>query len=155
MALDRIVQAYQRATNIFLAAAAEVPVDGLDQRPGPGEWTPRQIIHHLADSETTSYIRLRRLLAEPTGALIQGYDERAWSECSAMGYTELPIEHSLAVFTAVRAASADVLARIEATDLERYGEHTEIGHYTLAHWVEIYSRHPREHAEQMRGALGA
>src|SRR5258706_15351858 len=37
----------------------------LDVRPPAGDgWTPRQIVHHLADSEMTSALRPRRLLAE-------------------------------------------------------------------------------------------
>ena len=41
-------------------AAVERAVDGLTDadldRPGPeGGWTPRQVVHHLADSEATAY----------------------------------------------------------------------------------------------------
>src|SRR5256885_1400656 len=44
----------------------------LDRRPAAGEWTARQVVHHLADSEMTSAIRLRRLLAEDD-PVIAGY----------------------------------------------------------------------------------
>ena len=40
----------------------------LDRRPGPGAWTARGIVHHLGDSEMTSAIRLRRLIAEDEAA---------------------------------------------------------------------------------------
>ncbi len=43
-------------------------------RSASGEWTPRQIAHHLADSEMTSAMRLRRLIAEES-PVIHGYDE--------------------------------------------------------------------------------
>jgi DinB superfamily len=36
----------------------------LDARPAPGKWSAREIAHHLADSEMTSAIRLRRLITE-------------------------------------------------------------------------------------------
>lgn len=74
--------------------------DQIDRRVAGG-WTARQIIHHVADSETQSYVRLPRLIAEPEGSLIQGYDEAAWAESDALGYRDLAIEHSLAVFAAV------------------------------------------------------
>jgi hypothetical protein len=35
------------------------------------EWSARQCIHHMADSEAQSYARLRRLVAEPEGSIIQ------------------------------------------------------------------------------------
>ena len=40
--------------------------DELDARPAPGKWTAREIVHHLADSEMTSAIRLRLLVADAT-----------------------------------------------------------------------------------------
>src|SRR5690348_6026000 len=51
----------------------------LDARPPVGGgWTPRQIVHHLADSEMTSALRLRRLLAEEQPVLAS-YDEEAFA----------------------------------------------------------------------------
>jgi hypothetical protein len=50
----------------------------LDQRPADGGWTAREIVHHCADSEMTSAIRLRKLLAEDD-AQIQGYDEELFA----------------------------------------------------------------------------
>jgi DinB superfamily len=107
----------------------------------------------MADSEAQSYVRLRRLLAEPAGSVIQGYDEAAWAECVSLGYTLLPIESAIEVIAAVRASSALVLEQVTDDDLTRFGTHTESGHYTLADWVDIYTRHPHEHGDQLLRAL--
>ncbi len=81
-----------------------------------GGWSARQVIHHLADSEAQSYARLCVVSSpNPAGSLIQGYDEAAWAQSDELGYQELPVEHSLAVFRAVRAASLDVLRRLGET----------------------------------------
>lgn len=153
MELADALDAYRAATDLFLAVAEGADADRLDRRRG-GEWSARQVIHHVADSETHSYLRLRRLLAEP-GTLIQGYDEAAWAECAALGYAELPVAHALAVVRAVRTGSADVLARLGPEDLARSGEHSESGPYTLTRWLEIYTRHPIDHARQLAEALEA
>jgi hypothetical protein len=108
----------------------------------------------MADSEAQSYARLRRLIAEPAGSAIQGYDEAAWAENKSLGYTELPVENSLAVFKAVRAASLDVINRLKPADLERYGNHSETGKYTVGDWIRIYTKHSRVHADQMMEAIG-
>ena len=150
---DRCAQ-YERATAELLELASRVDPADLDRHVEAG-WSARQVVHHLADAETNAYVRLRRLLAEPPGTLIQGYDERAWSECATLGYTALPIESALAVFAAVRRASLDVLGRLEESDLARSGRHSESGHYTLEHWIDIYTRHPREHAAQLLEAINA
>ena len=142
---------YERATAEFLAAAADVTPASLDHH-HPDGWSARQVIHHVADSEAQSYARLRRLLAEPD-PVIQGYDEAAWACAPALGYTELPIENSLAVFAAVRASSLDIIRRLSPDDLELAGTHAESGPYSVARWLEVYSAHPAEHADQLRRAL--
>jgi hypothetical protein len=154
MTLSDDVAAYSMATSQFLHDAAIVNDDNLD-RHVDGGWSARQVIHHVADSEAQSYARLRRLLAEPPGSVIQGYDEAAWAECEQLGYRDLPITHSLEVFTAVRLASLDVLGRLRQADLERHGEHSESGRYTLATWLEIYTQHPRAHAAQLIEAVNS
>lgn len=90
-------QSYEESTAIFVAALALVTPENIDKADHAG-WSPRQIIHHMADSESQSNARLRRILAEP-GTQILGYDENAWSECSELGYRTLPIENSLDVYT--------------------------------------------------------
>ena len=149
--ISGIAADYERATAAFIAAAAEAAPEELD-RHHPEGWSARQVIHHVADSEAQSYARLRRLMAEPE-PIIQGYDEAAWACAPALGYTELPIENSLAVFAAVRASSLDIIRRLTPDDLERAGVHTESGPYSVRTWLATYSAHPAEHADQLRRAL--
>ena len=120
------------------------------QPPEPDGWTPRMVIHHVADSETNSYVRLRRLLAEPAGTTIQGYDEAQWARVL---HYDRPVSLSLAVFRAVRDSSAELLDLITPDDLARSGVHSESGPYTLADWLDTYIAHARDHAEQIRAAL--
>lgn len=149
-----LVADYAAATEVLLDAAALVTPENID-RHQPGGWSARQVLHHVADSEAQSYARLRRLLAEPPGSIIQGYDEAAWARAEVLGYQTLPVEHALAVYASVRQASLDILRRLTDADLAHYGEHTESGHYTVATWLETYIAHPREHATQLREAISA
>lgn len=151
--IANIASEYAEATQYFLECIAKVTEENID-RHEPGEWTARQVIHHVADSEAQSYARLRRLLAEPN-PVIQGYDEAAWAESPALGYGELPIENSVAVYTAVRAASLDLIKRLTPEQLSLAGVHTEAGAYDVNRWLATYSRHPREHAAQLLRALQA
>jgi hypothetical protein len=146
------VGAYRAATQRFIAVASALSDADLDRRPPePDGWTPRMVIHHVADSETNSYVRLRRLLAEPAGTVIQGYDEAQWARVL---HYDRPVELSLAVFRAVRDSSAELLDRITPGDLVRAGVHSESGPYSVADWLEIYVAHAADHAEQIRAALG-
>jgi hypothetical protein len=148
MSLSERIAAYQSASQYFLNLAAGTPAQLLDVHHENG-WSARQVIHHMADSEAQSYSRLRRLVAEPEGSVIQGYDESAWAQCEALGYTSAPVENAIAVYTAVRASSLDLLKRLTETDLEKSGVHTEAGKYTVDGWLTIYTKHPHDHGDQL------
>jgi hypothetical protein len=153
MDLNLICSEYESATDFFLNIASTLTPNELDLKLSDG-WSARQVVHHMADSEAQSYARLRRVLAEPEGSIIQGYDEGAWADCKTLGYEELPIENSLAVFKSVRAASLDVLKRLKQVDLSKFGMHTESGKYTLETWIKTYSNHPVDHGKQILAAIG-
>ena len=140
--------AYEAATQYFLNLARGVTAEVIDVH-AENEWSARQCIHHMADSEAQSYARLRRLVAEPEGSIIQGYDEGAWANEPKLAYADGDVTNSIAVYAAVRAASLDLVKRLEESDLEKYGEHTEAGKYTIARWLENYTKHPYDHGDQM------
>jgi hypothetical protein len=140
--------AYEAATQYFLNLARGVTAEVIDVH-AENEWSARQCIHHMADSEAQSYARLRRLVAEPEGSIIQGYDEGAWANEPKLAYADGDVTNSIAVYAAVRAASLDLVKRLEESDLEKFGEHTEAGRYTIARWLENYTKHPYDHGDQM------
>lgn len=147
MDLQQVIRDYEAATVKFLDAVATFPKRDLD-KPKKDGWNARQVIHHLADSESQSCARLRRLIAEP-GTTIQGYDENKWATSETLGYKELPIESSLALFKASRESSLQILRRLTQDQLKNSGIHTESGEYNVEKWISTYTRHPQEHAEQL------
>ena len=148
MDIREAVAAYESSTQFFLNLARGVTPELLDVHHENG-WSARQIIHHVADSEAQSYARIRRLVAEPEGSVIQGYDEGAWAECEKLGYKDAPVENSIAVYAAVRAGSLDVLKRLEESDLLKFGEHSESGKFTIEKWLINYTKHPLDHGDQL------
>jgi hypothetical protein len=148
--MDRaaLIEQYEEGPSVVRAAFDGITPPELDRRPAPDAWTAREIAHHLADSETNSYIRLRRLLAEDD-VVIVGYDEAEWARRLHYGR---PIEPSLAVFEAVRLASAQLLHTLTDADFARTGKHTESGDYSVSTWLEIYASHGHDHANQIRRA---
>jgi hypothetical protein len=133
-------------------AAVERALEGISEeeldRRTDGDWSSRMVVHHLADSETNSYLRLRKLLAEDD-AQIQGYDEAEFAR--ALHY-DRPIETSLAVFQAVRASSGELLERLSEDDWSRAGTHSESGRYSVEDWLTIYVDHAEAHADQITRA---
>jgi len=151
MTLKDYAQSYGDSTAAFIEAVELVTPENIDKADHAG-WTPRQIIHHMADSESQSAARLRRILAQP-GTQILGYDENAWSECEALGYRTLPIENSFAMYKASRASSLEILNNLKESDLEKFAIHSERGNFSVEDWLRVYSKHPVDHANQLREAI--
>ena len=154
MSLTDDVAAYSMATSQFLHDAQHVNDDNLD-RHVDGGWSARQIIHHVADTEAQSYARLRRLLAEPAGSVIQGYDEARGPNSAA----RVPRTANRAFARGLQRRStqrhATSLGPRRDADFERYGEPTESGRYTSPTWLEVYTPPSSAHAAQLLEAMNS
>jgi len=146
-----LIDRYRDGYRVVTEALEGITDAELDARPGPGTWTAREIVHHLADSEMTSAIRLRRLLAEDR-AVINGYDQE---EFARKLYYDRPIAASLDAFRAARLTSAEILERLTEAEWARMGTHSESGAYGVEKWLEIYAQHAHGHADQIRRARAA
>lgn len=148
----KLIEQYKDGYRVVAEALAGAPDEELDTAPAPGKWTAREIVHHLGDSEMTSAVRLRLLVAS-TNPQIQGYDQEEFAR--KLYYQDRPIEASLDAFAAARRTSAEILDRLSEVEWLREGTHSEIGRYTIERWLEIYSAHAHGHAEQIRVARDA
>jgi hypothetical protein len=142
-----LIAQYTAGYDEVVRALAGIGPDERDWRPAPGEWSAREVVHHLADSETISGIRLRRLLIEEN-PVIQGYDEAHYAR--HFRYQERPWEPALRAFEAARATTAPLLESMTEADWRRAGTHTESGAYSAEAWLRIYAEHAHIHAEQIR-----
>jgi hypothetical protein len=147
-----LIARYRSGVTAVQDALAGATEEDLDRRATDADaWSTRQVVHHLADSESNSYLRLRRLIADEGVPQIQGYDEALWA--TRLRYADRPIAGSLAVFVAVRQASAELLDSFaDDLDWSREGVHSESGPYTADDWLRIYVDHGHDHADQIRRA---
>ena len=143
-----LIERYEAGFAEVVAALEGIDDAGLDARPGPDEWTAREVVHHLADSEMTSALRLRKLLAEDAPR-IEPYDEAAYAR--RLPY-DRPIEGSLEALRGARASTASILERLPESAWSRAGHHPEHDRYTVEDWLGIYAAHAFDHAEQIRRA---
>jgi hypothetical protein len=149
---EELIQRYARGYDEVVAALEGASDAELDARPADGGWTAREVVHHLADSESKSMLRLRQLLAEDD-PVIEPYDQDRWA--ARLRY-DGPVDVPLAVVAAVRRQSLATIRTLAGTDWSRAGRHPEHdGPYSVERWLAIYADHPYEHAEQIRAARAA
>jgi hypothetical protein len=143
---------YAEGPALLRRAWEEVPAEALTWRPGPGQWSPHEVVIHCADSETYAAIRIRLLLAEPE-PLIVGYDENVWAQ--RFGYHASDPELALKLVDTVRAHTLDMLGHLPEDAWGRMGRHTQSGLYSTDDWLRNYGEHLEIHAAQIRRNLKA
>ncbi len=121
----------------------------LDHKPEDGGFSAREVVHHTADSEMTSAIRLRRLVAEDRPQ-ITGYSPDQFA--ARLHYAGRPVQPSLDAVRAARESTASIRATLSKAEWERAGTHSEMGEYSIDTWLEIYAAHCHDHADQIRRA---
>ena len=144
-----LVARYKGGHAALLASLEGIDDAGLDGRPADGGWTPREVVHHTADSEMTAGIRLRRLVAEENPVIV-GYDGDTFAV--RLRYADRPIEPALDAIAAARSTTAQILDRLTDAEWARTGTHTESGAYGVEQWLETYAVHCDDHADQIRRA---
>jgi hypothetical protein len=148
---EALIDQYEDGFRAVSASLEAITDAELEAREAPGEWSPREVVHHLADSEMTSAIRLRLLIAQDAPTLL-GYDQEAFVRNL---YPDRPIAPSLAAFEAARAATAPILRRLGEEQWRRAGTHSESGPYSVEDWLHTYGVHAHDHADQIRRARAA
>jgi hypothetical protein len=143
---QKLITQYKAGYDEVIDKLKDFPAHALTAHPIGGKWSACEIVHHLADSETASALRLRKLLTEEH-ALIQGYDQDEYA--IRLKYNERDFAPALEAFHAARANTAPILDRMTAADWAREGTHTESGRYTVEDWLRIYAAHAHNHAAQI------
>lgn len=148
MRIEALATNYEQATQSFFDAVTELNPGDLDIAP-PGEWTPRQIIHHQAHSDAYCLTRIIQVVSEP-GTQIRSFSETAFVNSEILAYTTTPIESSLALLKAVRDEVLRILKSANESDLSKVCIHSEFGEISMEMMVVSYTQHPTGHAKQIR-----
>lgn len=142
-----LIAKYEDGYNEVARSLEGITEAQLKAHPIAGKWSAAEIVHHLGDSEMTSVVRLRLLLASDH-PVIHGYDQDAFAV--RLRYNDREIGPSLEAFRAARAATVGILRGMSEADWQREGWHTESGRYSTEKWLELYSVHAHNHAAQIR-----
>jgi hypothetical protein len=122
----------------------------LQRSYGPGKWSVRYILHHLSDSETVLFDRIRRVLSEPRQVLWV-YDQDAWAR--GLDYSRVPLEISRGVYQAVRGAIIYYAGLYYQTKGHLEFVHSVTGVRTLKDEFDKVASHNEHHLAQIRLAL--
>ena len=127
-----------------------LPDEELEKTYGPGKWSVRYLLNHLADSETVLFYRIRRVISEPN-QVIWFYDQDAWAQ--KLDYSTVPLDLARELY----AASRDGVIHYARKHYERSGDisfvHSVTGLRTLKDEFDKVASHNEHHVGQIEQAL--
>lgn len=122
----------------------------LEATYGPGKWSVRFLLHHLADSELVLAERIRRILSERR-KMLWAFDQEDWAR--HLDYATMPLELSQNIYTAARAGTRYLVAAHYEPLGHREWDHSEMGVRTLKLEMDKVAEHNEHHLGQIRLAL--
>lgn len=144
-ALSRLKTTGRDLVAIVSVASAEA----LRRSPGPGEWSARTVLTHLADAELVYGARLRLVVAEQNPPL-PAFDENAWS--SRFGDLE-DAKEALERWRVNRTSTIRVFDSLAEEEWERAGMHEQRGRLTAGDICRLLADHDTSHLNQIRTAV--
>lgn len=123
------------------AAIAGLSDEQIDTPYREGGWTIRQVVHHLADSHSNGYTRLKLALTEDSPT-IKPYEENAWAQ---LADSRLPLEVSLPIIEGIHRRWIVLWRVMTPEQFERKFVHPEHGPVTTDWLLGLYGWHGRHH----------
>ena len=143
----RKIESYGRGYEQLTVAMEKFPKEMWTFRDEHGCWSIHEHLIHITDSEVNSYIRCRRLVAEP-GLSLMAYDENRWAD--ALLYHDQDIEDTMELFKWLRHKTFTLIRTLPDSAWSNTAYHPENGDMTLDDWLDVYERHVPEHVHSMQ-----
>ncbi len=141
------IQAIRNLPKEVQAAVEGLNDDQLDTPYREGGWSPRQIVHHIADSHMNAFVRMKLILTEEQ-PMLKTYDQDLWAAMHEYSYSIAP---SIAIVNGIQERMANLLADSSENDLAKSANHPDNGVMTLQNLLDMYAVHGHNHVEQIVG----
>jgi hypothetical protein len=141
------IQAIRNLPSELNAAIADLTDKQLDTPYREGGWSPRQIVHHIADSHMNAFVRMKLILTEDNPKL-KTYDQDLWAR---MNDYSRDIAPSTSIITGLQERMADLLENTSDADLAKTADHPDNGLMSLQNLLDMYAEHGRNHVQQIVG----
>jgi hypothetical protein len=145
--LAELLERFRRGPEVVAASLTGAAGAEVDYRPAPNQWSVRQIVAHLSDSEMAAALHFRRLIAEDNPPIPRS-DQDLWAE--RLDYQKRKYSNSLETFRRIRGESYELLKDQPEESFARTGVHPVRGQMTVLDLLRIYAGHAEKHALQIR-----
>ena len=148
--LDEQLARMERTVNDYAAAVKNVPDTQLTKRPDPKNWSAKEVVCHVRDTEESFMMRFLSIMAMDDPKFLPVEPDR-WAV--ERQYQRNDVEEALAAFKARREETLRFLRGLKPEQWERGGIHATRGRMTLKDFVELMAWHDDNHLDQLKRAL--
>lgn len=144
---EEILELVQLARDGFRGIVCDLGHDDQCWRPGPDEWSGREVVHHVADTSLTVLHAARVALAEP-GKTYHGnpFDQRLYA--AELRYQEREIEPSLQMIESIHDTLLSLISAVP-DPWERSITTPGGGKTNMVTYLLMMATHNLEHLEQI------
>ena len=154
---DKLVQEFLDALVRFDSVLDRVPANGVDWAEDDGEWTIREVVHHVAEDCNVYAFIIERALATPGCNVFFGDfpGNQPWGK--ALKWHTRPIEPARELMHAHRSFLADLLLALP--DLRENAVHfkdesgKDLAESNVTQMIEMLTQHMDEHTEMIEKVL--
>lgn len=154
-----LIRAFVEALDEFDAVLEKVPGDGLDWLEKEGEWTIRQVIHHVTDDcNVYTFVIERALVIPDCKVFFVGFPgNEAWAD--GLDFDLRPVTHALKLMRAHR----DFLSELVEHFPDRWGNKAgfydesgeKVGESSVEEMISMLKEHMLEHTRMIENIVRA
>lgn len=145
-----VIAEFRNSGDQFIQIAKSISSEKLHKSSQNDEWSPANIIHHMADSEAHFYIRYLRVLTENL-PITEFFDENVYPEL--LHYEKRDVHASIALIESIRASSVSLFNNFSDEDWQRKGFTSKGKEFVLIALIKKGRSHMNDHANQLSAAL--
>jgi hypothetical protein len=148
--LEEQMARMDRTADDFVAAIKGVPDAALSKRPDDKNWSPKEVICHVRDTEESFMMRFLAIMEMDEPRFLPVEPDR-WA--TERQYQRNDAGEALQAFRVRREESLRFLRGLRAEHWDRGGVHATRGRMTLKEFVGLMAWHDDNHLDQLKRAL--
>jgi hypothetical protein len=117
-----------------------------------GQWSPRQILIHMIDTEYVYGFRYRLIMAEKN-PVVPAFEQEDW--VNTFTYADLDATQLIRAFTPIRRVNLELLHSVDHSLFEKAANHPQYGAITVGQMILHLAAHDLSHLQQIRDRVPA
>lgn len=150
--IDDALQILRKTPDTLRELLDAVDMDTLSKKRKADEWSPRELLIHLIDTEFAYGFRFRYIMAEKEPVLTP-YDQDLW--VSSYKYGIQDGTQLIRGFTPLRRVNLELLQTVDRKLFDKQAKHPEYGTITVAQMIPHLAGHDVNHLQQIRERVPA